>query len=158
MSIDENIRYAGFWRRFAAAVIDTFLLGILSVLALLFMYGSTNPDPEVKAAYRTTEFILNYALPMALTVFFWIKYLGTPGKKLLGCQVVDARTGARLTIGQGIVRYLSYILSMIPLGLGFLWIIWDKRNQGFHDKLANSVVIIEDEARKSLQTLEKEFS
>jgi uncharacterized RDD family membrane protein YckC len=86
-----------------------------------------------------------------------VKFLGTPGKLLLNCHVVDATTGASLRAGQAVLRYFAYIISTLPLCLGFLWIAWDKRKQGFHDKIAKSVVVIQDAAQTSLADLEKEL-
>lgn len=60
---------------------------------------------------------------------------------LLSLRVVDAESGGPLTLGQGVGRYFAYFVSTIPLGLGFLWVAFDKRKQGWHDKLAHTVVI-----------------
>jgi uncharacterized RDD family membrane protein YckC len=55
--------------------------------------------------------------------------------------VVDATTGNTLSVGQSIGRYLGYYVSMIPLFIGLIWVAFDKRKQGWHDKLAGTVVI-----------------
>ena len=83
--------------------------------------------------------------------FFWIAWMATPGKLLLDCRIVDANTKQKARPGQLVIRYLSYLVSAIPLGLGFIWILFDKHNQGWHDKLSKTLVIMQDE---SLQTLE----
>ena len=59
----------------------------------------------------------------------------------LKLKIVDAKTGKKLSTGQAIGRYFAYLVSMIPLGLGFIWIGIDSRKQGWHDKLAGTVVI-----------------
>ena len=56
--------------------------------------------------------------------------------------IVDANTLSAPSTSQNIIRYLGYFISFLPLGLGFLWIAFDKRKQGWHDKLAGTVVII----------------
>ena len=77
----------------------------------------------------------------------------------MGCQVVDADSGERITVKQAVVRYFGYFVSIFTLGLGFLWVAWDKRKQGFHDKMANTVVVyngtvdVFDESQKSLSQL-----
>jgi uncharacterized RDD family membrane protein YckC len=77
----------------------------------------------------------------AIVILFW-RYRGaTPGKMVIGAVIVDAETGDLPTVKQSIGRYLGYILSSIPLGLGFLWVIFDDRKQAWHDKLAGTVVI-----------------
>ncbi len=79
-------------------------------------------------------------LPAVLVIFFWA-WRGTPGKLILGLLVVDARTGAKLDLLQAVIRYLGYFVSTLPLCLGFLWIAFDSRKQGFHDKLARTLVV-----------------
>ena len=56
-------------------------------------------------------------------------------------KVVDERTGLTPGVGQSIVRYVAYFASIIPFFLGFLWIAVDKKKQGWHDKIAKTVVI-----------------
>jgi uncharacterized RDD family membrane protein YckC len=60
---------------------------------------------------------------------------------VLKLKIVDATTGNMLTVGQAMGRYLAYFLASIPLLLGIIWIGFDKKKQGWHDKLANTVVI-----------------
>jgi len=60
---------------------------------------------------------------------------------IVRAKIVDARTGGKPSTGQLIGRYFGYYLSMIPLFLGFIWVAFDKRKQGWHDKLAGTVVI-----------------
>ena len=74
-------------------------------------------------------------------IAFWLYKQATPGKMVLSARVVDAKTGDALTLKQSIGRYLSYFVSIIPLGLGLLWVAFDPRKQGWHDKLAGTVVI-----------------
>ena len=160
MIINEHTRYAGFWRRLAATLIDSLLLSILMGLLLYAVYGGEYFAREIEggalfAPAGAADVFINHILPLILAVVFWVKWMGTPGKLLLGCRVVDATTGNALTIGQSVGRYFAYLVSIIPLCLGFLWIAWDKRKQGFHDKLANTVVVIEDAANLTLEELEK---
>ena len=54
---------------------------------------------------------------------------------------VDASSHAPATSGQYLLRYLGYYISLIPFGLGFLWVGIDPRKQGWHDKIASTVVI-----------------
>ncbi len=79
-------------------------------------------------------------------MFFWIKFRATPGKMALACKVVNATTGENLGVGRAIVRYLAYFISGIFLGLGFLWIAFDKRKRGWHDMIAGTVVLRRDSA------------
>ena len=53
----------------------------------------------------------------------------------------DAKTGGKPSTGQFIGRYLCYYLSSLLLGLGFIWVAFDSRKQGWHDKLAGTLVV-----------------
>lgn len=76
-----------------------------------------------------------------LIVGFWIYKQATPGKMAISARIVDARTGGRPSAGRFVIRYLGYFVSMLPLFLGIIWVAFDRRKQGWHDKLARTVVI-----------------
>lgn len=164
MIINTFTEYAGFWRRLAATVLDTlWITGLISFL-LVLRYGSDflsvlsdfslSDSSALLEEFGWPVFLINDLLPALLIIFFWMKYQATPGKLLFDCDVVDACTGSPLTLAQTILRYLGYFISALPLGLGFLWIIWDKRKQGWHDKIAGTVVVIHDESNVPLPQLE----
>lgn len=155
MNVTAGVEYAGFWRRTAAALIDSLLLLGLALLLDSAMPFEESPGAEQSGFWR--EMLVDYLLPFGLTLFFWVKLLGTPGKLLLQCRIADAHTGQPLSNRQAALRYIGYFLSAFPLLLGFLWIAWDKRKQGFHDKLASTVVVVEDEANKPLAELLREL-
>ena len=64
----------------------------------------------------------------------------TPGR-CLGARIVDAKTGEAPSVAQLVGRYLAYFVSTTPLCLGLIWVGFDRRKQGWHDKLASTVVI-----------------
>ncbi|WP_434057075.1 RDD family protein, partial [Candidatus Pseudothioglobus singularis] len=74
-------------------------------------------------------------------MWFWIKFQATPGKMATQLRLVDEKTGLSISTGQAVGRYFATILSMVIFGLGYLWIVFDRRNQSWHDKLAGTVVI-----------------
>lgn len=98
-------------------------------------------------------FILMVLLPIMLVypliliagigyqVYFWTTTGQTIGKKAMGIKVVSAETGELLTYGEAAIRYVGYIVSALPIYLGFLWIIWDPQHDGWHDKIAKTKVI-----------------
>ena len=136
----ENQEYAGFWIRVAAALIDTILLILVFSIPLSLIYGSGYWTSS-NAAEGSWNALFQYIVPLVLTVWFWKKYLGTPGKMLLRLRVVDAHTGQAISTPKAIGRYLGYYVSVLPLMLGIIWVGIDKKKQGFHDKLAGTVVI-----------------
>lgn len=87
------------------------------------------------------DVMFNYILPAIAVIIFWVYKSATPGKMATRSTIVDAKTGGKPSTGQFIGRYLGYYVSMIPLFLGIIWVGIDKRKQGWHDKLAGTVVI-----------------
>lgn len=136
----EDQRYAGFWVRVAASLIDSLIFFVVLLIPIAFIFGTDFSNAE-SMSMGTPMLLIQYVFPVVVTVWFWVKYLGTPGKMLLKIQVVDAKTGEALSTPQAIGRYLGYYVSIIPLFLGLIWVAFDKKKQGFHDKLAGTVVI-----------------
>ena len=133
-------RYAGFWIRFFASFIDTILIVLLAAPLLTAIYGQDYwMDPT--QSNSTVDALFSYLLPAVAVILFWIYRSATPGKMILNIEIVDAKTGEKPSTGQFIGRYLGYYISMLPVFLGFLWVAFDKRKQGFHDKLAGTVVV-----------------
>lgn len=138
--MDKEIEYAGFWIRVWASIIDTVILMVIIVPILLSVYGTEYLGSE-KLMYGPMDFLLNYVLPAAAIIAFWVYKSATPGKMAISATIVDAKTGKKPSMGQFIGRYFAYLLSAIPLGLGLIWVAFDKRKQGWHDKLAGTVVV-----------------
>ena len=135
-----EFNYVGFWRRVWATIIDSVLLMALIYPILIWIYGW---DYFERSALIVgwADFIILWILPAVIWVFLWVKYQATPGKLAIGARIVNSRTGHPASIGQYIVRYFGYYISIIFLGIGYLWVAFDKRCQGWHDKIAGTVVI-----------------
>lgn len=78
-----------------------------------------------------------------LTALCWHKWSSTPGKMLLRLRIVDAESEMPISDRQIVLRILGYFVSTLPLFAGFFWISLDKRRQGWHDKIAGTVVILQ---------------
>lgn len=59
----------------------------------------------------------------------------------ISARIVDATTGQPASTGQLVGRYFAYFVSIIPLCLGLFWVAFDRKKQGWHDKLAETVVV-----------------
>ena len=140
VSAAQSPVYGGFWLRVVASLLDTIWMMVLTTPLLVWIYGA-DYMMSGKLFNGVAELVINYVLPAIVVVLFWIALSATPGKLLLKLYIVDARSGGRPTKGQLVGRYLGYYVSMIPLLLGFAWVGWDKRKQGFHDKLAGTAVV-----------------
>ena len=140
--LDEATEYAGFWIRVGASLIDTALLLCITFPLLIAIYGWSYFDAtQTGFIAGTADFLLSYVLPAVAIIVFWMYRQATPGKMMLKLKVVDAKTGGPLTVGQAIIRYLGYFVSTIPLCIGLVWVGIDARKQGWHDKMAGTVVI-----------------
>ena len=136
----SDLEYAGFWIRVWASLIDTLLLGVFVYPLLTAIYG--------RAYWRTSsfvrgplDFLLSWVLPAIVVLLFWVTRQATPGKMAISARIVDARTGEKPGTGQLMGRYLGYFVSAMPMCLGLLWVAFDARKQGWHDKLAGTVVV-----------------
>lgn len=148
-------QYAGFVSRFIAFSIDMIIISLAGFMVTFFLgqiiqfFGL---DASVENVYIgtilatlqgaillagglfTTFFSLIYFL------FFWTLAGFTPGKGLMGLRVIR-HDGTEVTFGPALRRFLGYWVSAIVFFIGFLWVIVDRRRQGWHDKIAGTVVI-----------------
>lgn len=144
MNEQTIITYIGFWPRVLASLVDTTIVALITAPLMYLAYGEMHPSTD-SFAVGPMDIMINYLLPFVGVILFWIYKSATPGKMVIKAQIVDANTGNKPSVKQLVIRYLGYFVSTIPFGLGLMWVGWDKKKQGWHDKLANTVVV------KSLQ-------
>jgi uncharacterized RDD family membrane protein YckC len=141
MGIDAaEYEYVGFWLRVGAAIIDTALILVICMPLVTWVYGREYWE-STAFLQGPADFVINWLLPALAVVLFWIYRQATPGKMAIGARIVDADTGEPPRTSQLIIRYLGYYVSTLPLMLGILWVGMDPRKQGWHDKIANTVVV-----------------
>lgn len=141
MNVDE-MEYAGFWARTGATLIDTLLLMLITVPLLIGIYGWAYFDADqTDFIAGPADFLISWVLPAIAVIIFWIMRQATPGKMAISARIVDASSGKPASTSQLVGRYFAYFVSLIPLGLGIVWVAFDQRKQGWHDKLAGTVVI-----------------
>lgn len=137
--------YAGMWRRNWASTVDTLLLVPVFLLVHLAVMAGTVGGLLQLPRPHTTQFWVYYSLqllvPLVITAWFWAFRGATPGKQMMGLRVIDIQTGGNLRFDMAVLRYLGYIVSALPLGLGFLWSELDPQKQTWHDKMALSLVV-----------------
>lgn len=136
----EELEYVGFWARVGATLIDGILLGVIIWPILTAFYGESYWSSE-QFVQGPMDFLLSWVFPAVAVIVFWVLKQATPGKMAVSAKIVDAKTGGDPTTGQCIGRYFSYFLAGLPLGLGIIWVAFDARKQGWHDKLAGTVVV-----------------
>jgi uncharacterized RDD family membrane protein YckC len=167
-SSSREPQYVGFWKRLLAFLIDSLVVSLILSPLMLALYGGgyfhklnaelaallvSSGDPNADLA-RLLEILgrpdsavsalgdirVQLGLLVA-TILFWRFRGATPGKMLVRARIVTADGLRQPSTGRLIGRFLAYLVSIVPAFLGFLWIAFDKRKQGWHDKLAGTVVI-----------------
>ena len=160
--------YVGFWKRFLAFLIDSLVVSVILAPVMLALYGggyfdklnlelaallTSSGDPNADAV-RKLEILsrpdsainalqdirVQFGIVVA-TILFWRFRGATPGKMAVKARIVKADDLGQPSTGRLVGRFFAYFVSIIPLFLGFLWIAFDRRKQGWHDKIAGTVVI-----------------
>ena len=159
-----HIQYAGFWRRLMALFLDTTLFTILSAPLMYLLIGHEYffwlAGNDARLSEATDFFLFLHSIVFIILIFgFWNLMSSTPGKMLMGCQIVDAKTLQPMSHKQALIRLGGYFVSALPFYLGFVWAAYDKKKQGLHDKLAKTLVLYhsDDYANQSLEDLQSEF-
>lgn len=131
---------AGFGARLVGAIIDGVLLSAVGfVISIPFGIAAFNMDSPGAAVGSNG---LNTLLNIAYFTYFHATAAGqSVGNLAMSIRVVDADTGIPIPVSRSLIRALMSIVSAIPCGLGYLWMLWDPRNQTWHDKVANTLVV-----------------
>ena len=164
--------YVGFWKRVLAFFIDVVVIVVVFFPLMMALYGggyldrlsaefaailtpSGDPNADVARILNVLSrpdsaiaALLDIRVQIALivaTILFWRFRGATPGKMVLKARIVSAGTLGKPSAAQLTGRFFAYLVSFLPACLGFLWIAFDKRKQGWHDKLAGTVVILDEE-------------
>jgi uncharacterized RDD family membrane protein YckC len=118
---------ASFGQRLVAVIIDGIIVGIPFYVLFLVAKGA------------------GYALGLVLSVAYTVYFEGgesgqTIGKKVMNIRVSDAHSGGAIGYSKAFIRWVGKIVSGIPCYLGYLWMLWDKDKQTWHDKIASTYV------------------
>lgn len=148
---------ANFGQRLVAWLIDGAILWVFNFIvsallgASLFSFSvtvneSTNQLGASDVGTSLAKILLLDLIILAAAVAYYGYFEGSPsgqtlGKKAMSIRVIRKDSGAPLGWGLAIGRYFARILSSIPCGLGFFWMLWDNEKMTWHDKLTSSVVV-----------------
>jgi uncharacterized RDD family membrane protein YckC len=146
----SNVVYAGFWIRFVAIFIDgailfvaNLVIGFVVGLVIGILVGVAGGDLTSDSSTTTLNLIsliIALALNAGYFTFYWAAGQ-TLAMRWLRLRIVDAQTGGPIGISRGFVRWLGYLISAFACYIGLIWAAFDPRKQGWHDKIANTVVI-----------------
>jgi len=129
-------KYVGFWLRLLAYVIDYVILIIVSKI----LFGDrvvTFSNGTISAQFDGIYFFI----PILYIVLFWKFFSATPGKMILKMKIISADNEKGLSWKDVLLRILGYFVSGIVIAIGFIWIGFDKKKQGWHDKIAKTFVV-----------------
>lgn len=149
--------YAGFWKRVAAYLVDSFIYFVIMYIAAfvlgLLLAVSTPINPNALSAGQDLLLkVLGSLLSLTcyLTYYVWAEsspWQATVGKKLMGLKVTDIY-GRRISFWRALGRRVGMIVSGLTLGIGYLMCIWTAKKQCLHDKMASCLVVDETPGQK----------
>jgi uncharacterized RDD family membrane protein YckC len=143
ISKKDSTRYVGFWPRCGATLIDIILLSMLLLPILYMIYGKEYFTSD-SLIMGLEDFLISWVWPAVITITFWMFKSATPGKMVISAKVVDFETGKQPSLAQCFGRYIGYLVSAIPLGIGYIWIAFDEEKRGWHDKIAGTAVVYKE--------------
>lgn len=141
MNNNNEYEYAGFWVRVGATLVDTLLILLITSPIGYALYGDAYFTGESLQEIPTLKILMEWVFPLIASVIFWVYKSATPGKMAFSLKILDEHTGEPISTGQAFGRYVGYFVSIIPVMLGLIWVAFDSKKQGFHDKLASTVVV-----------------
>jgi uncharacterized RDD family membrane protein YckC len=139
-------RYAGFWIRVLAFLIDAIVIGMIVSALTVGRAGVVTWDHWVELA--TWRNFVDTAASFVYFTVLWSAITGgqTLGMRLLNLRVVDA-DGQPISYGTAVLRWIGMLISAAVILLGFIWVAFDARKQGWHDKIASTYVIHDHRGR-----------
>ena len=142
-------QYAGFWRRFAASLIDGLIIAPVSFVIQL-AFGVSSLSGNLATQREEPGWLARYIIANALVIVLgWLYYAAmesstrqaTLGKMALGVVVTDI-DGRRVSFARATGRYFGKWLSSLILCIGFLMIAFTEKKQGLHDMMAKCLVVV----------------
>jgi uncharacterized RDD family membrane protein YckC len=145
-----QVTYGGFWIRLVAYIIDAVIIFIplailgfiIGVIAAASAGAANNSNANAIAGSGASLLVdlIAFVVTVGYFVYFWGKGQ-TIGMRVFHLRVADAVTGQPIGYGRAALRYLGYIVSALVCYIGLIWAAFDGRKQGWHDKIANTVVL-----------------
>ncbi len=147
------MKFAGFWIRFLAHMIDGFITTIISLMVFLIgmaLFFNDLSDMNMNGDNFTLHnyfslFLLDLLALAVVVVYSAVfessKWQATPGKKAVGIIVTDLN-GERISLARAFCRYFAKLLSFMTFFVGFLISLFTKKKQALHDKIAGTLVLV----------------
>lgn len=156
--------FAGFGSRLIATLVDgvvgTIILTLISIPFIAWMIASWGTEPDgcnldtdvnckVSDGFAGAvgvSLLALFVLAFVFAFFYYVRPIAksgqTVGRRVANIRVIDELTGQPPSLGKSLVRYLiASLISGAIFYLGYLWMLWDDKNQTWHDKVAGTVVV-----------------
>lgn len=138
--------YAGFWKRFAASFVDSFVLGFIQFLVFFFLFLAFHT--KIDFSVKQIPLHLNLLIQFIGLIVTWLYFAGmessdrqaTYGKSLLRIKVTDLE-GNRISFMKATTRFIAKFISQITLSVGYLMAGFTRKKQALHDMIAQCLVI-----------------
>ncbi|MEY2641117.1 MAG: hypothetical protein RL150_510 [Candidatus Parcubacteria bacterium] len=158
--MENEMQFAGVRRRIVASIIDGFVVKVVSgIILFAYLFEVQNAIMGYMAEGKFIaalgmlfggSLLISALTSIVYDVVSWTRFEGkTIGYSVMGVQLVQV-DGAPISVRTALLRIVGSVLASIPLGLGYLWIIWDKKKQGWHDKIAGTYVLKRQNAKFGL--------
>jgi uncharacterized RDD family membrane protein YckC len=163
----KNVHFAGFWIRFAASLIDGFLMSICAMILIVPMilvlglsvdsvesYGNDDIDPQILGAIMLM-YVVVFVISLACHWLYFALFessarQATPGKMAVGVRVVGPQ-GERITFARASGRAFGKFLSGMICNIGYIMAGFTEYKQALHDMLATTYVVYKDDQPQAAQ-------
>ena len=143
---------ASFGTRFAAFIIDIIVMALIRVMLSFLLSMLQIFDPmQIEGFLPDPMFlVLDIAVMVPYHWYFWTRQHGqTPGKRIMNIRIIKTN-GAPISDMDALVRISGYYIGQLTLFLGYLWAAFDANNQAWHDKMANTYVVLAPQDKKTI--------
>jgi uncharacterized RDD family membrane protein YckC len=136
-----GVRYAGFWVRLVAFILDAIVLAVIAAALGPLAGTGTMVQTGTQVSFNYQASGLQTLVGLVYFIGFWAWRGQTPGMLPFNMHVVRADNGEKVDVVRALLRYVGLIISFLVILLGVIWVAFDARKQGWHDKIASTVVV-----------------
>lgn len=146
-----QVTYGGFWIRLVALIIDGLIVAIPTIIVAIVIgvivgvgtaASNANSETTNAAANGVSGLVQLIAILIQAAYFIYFWSTGqTLGMRLFRLRVVDVNTGQTIGLGKSALRFVGFYVSQLVCYIGLIWAAFDSRKQGWHDKIAGTVVL-----------------
>jgi uncharacterized RDD family membrane protein YckC len=136
-----GLAYGGFWIRFVAALLDGLILLVPTFILAAAAGGFVRTDEFGQTGINGSAYGLSILLDLIYYIGFWATMSRTPGMMALNLRIVRVEDGAPIDATRAVLRAIGFIVSYLPFCIGLIWAAFDPRKQGWHDKIAGTLVV-----------------